>query len=280
MRGPRYLSSTARLFSLNRRGIDAVGHGLVLQVALAALVADRAVERVVDEQELHHPLAGLLDRRRLGADHRRLAVRARPAVAHRPGAGGDRLRRALQFDEAHAAIAGDRQPLVEAEARDLGPRRLRRLQQRVFRRNLDLDAVDDELGHAFSLGGCESFASRFRGPETIENGKLASPRLRGEGCRRQQACAAGEGEGAVTKEALRHGQRLLRDRPLTPASLRSARSAEGRTLSPQAGRGEFCASRNWGAHRSPTPPPSARVRNAGSPRSRRCASRSPGGNAG
>jgi hypothetical protein len=33
----------------------AVGERLVLQVALAALVADRAIERVVDEQELHHP---------------------------------------------------------------------------------------------------------------------------------------------------------------------------------------------------------------------------------
>ena len=29
--------------------VPAIGHGLVLQVALAALVADRAVERVIDE---------------------------------------------------------------------------------------------------------------------------------------------------------------------------------------------------------------------------------------
>ena len=34
---------------------------------------------------------------------------------------------------------------------------------------------------------------------------FASPRLRGEGCRRQQACAAGEGEGAAQKEARRFG---------------------------------------------------------------------------
>jgi hypothetical protein len=39
----------------------AIGHGLVLQVAFAALVADRAIERVIDEQELHHALARLLD---------------------------------------------------------------------------------------------------------------------------------------------------------------------------------------------------------------------------
>ena len=38
----------------------AVGHRLVLQRALAALVADRAVERVVDQQELHDALLRLV----------------------------------------------------------------------------------------------------------------------------------------------------------------------------------------------------------------------------
>ena len=42
----------------------AVAHRLVLQRALAALVADRAVERVVDEQELHDALLRLAARRR------------------------------------------------------------------------------------------------------------------------------------------------------------------------------------------------------------------------
>ena len=56
------------------RGVDAVGHGLVLQVALAALVADRAIERMVDEQELHHPLARLLHHRRARHDLGRLAL--------------------------------------------------------------------------------------------------------------------------------------------------------------------------------------------------------------
>ena len=75
---------------------------------------------------------------------RRLAVRARTAIAHRPGAGSHRLRRAFQLDEAHAAIAGDRQPLVEAEARDFRARHLGGLEQRVFRRDVDLDAIDDD----------------------------------------------------------------------------------------------------------------------------------------
>jgi hypothetical protein len=37
----------------------AIGDGLVLEVAFAALVADRAIERMVDQQEFHHALARL-----------------------------------------------------------------------------------------------------------------------------------------------------------------------------------------------------------------------------
>ena len=59
-------------------GVEAVGHGLVLQIAFAALVADRAVERMIDQQEFEHALARLLHRRRVGDDGRRRAVAARP----------------------------------------------------------------------------------------------------------------------------------------------------------------------------------------------------------
>ncbi len=52
-----------------------------------------------------------------------------------------------QLDQAHAAIAGDRQPLMKAEPRNLGAAGLAGLQQRVFRRNIDLVAVDDDLAH-------------------------------------------------------------------------------------------------------------------------------------
>ena len=37
----------------------AEGHGLVLERALPTFVADRAVQRVVDEEELQHPILGL-----------------------------------------------------------------------------------------------------------------------------------------------------------------------------------------------------------------------------
>ena len=60
-------TSGADIFVLDRAlvlgeaaGIDAVGHRLILQIALAALIADRAIERMVDQQKLHHAFARLL----------------------------------------------------------------------------------------------------------------------------------------------------------------------------------------------------------------------------
>ncbi len=45
-----------------------VGHRLVLKGALTALVADGAVQGVVEEQELEHALLGLTGRLGLGED--------------------------------------------------------------------------------------------------------------------------------------------------------------------------------------------------------------------
>ena len=71
----------------------AVGHGLVLERALAALVADRAVERVVDEEELEDAVLGLLGDRGLGVDlHVRRCTRACSSAAA-PGRGRCRPRR-------------------------------------------------------------------------------------------------------------------------------------------------------------------------------------------
>jgi hypothetical protein len=47
------------LFFAVARGRAAIADARVLQLALAALVADRAVQRVVDQQELHHALLRL-----------------------------------------------------------------------------------------------------------------------------------------------------------------------------------------------------------------------------
>ena len=135
--------------------VDAVGHRLVLQIALAALVADRAVERMVDQQELHHPLAGLDRTLVLGVDHHALGDRHR--------AGRDGLRRFLDVDQAHAAVAGDRQALVEAEMRHLDADRLAGLEDREPVLDLDLASVDGELCHAPPLPQAACFLrSRMR----------------------------------------------------------------------------------------------------------------------
>jgi hypothetical protein len=96
-----------------------VAHRLVLQRALATLVADRTVQRVVDQEHLHDALLRLVGNRRgqLGLDDhaghdRRGAGRGRlghaPAVAHV----GD-------LDKALAAGAGRVEQWVITEAGDL-----------------------------------------------------------------------------------------------------------------------------------------------------------------
>ena len=146
--GPMYFSSTARLFSV-ARSAHAERHRLILQIALAALIADRTVERMVDQQKFHHAFARFFDERRVCVDDLRAAVPVRRQVVDRHRAARDRLRRALHFDEAHAAVTGDRKALVIAEARDFGARRLAGVHQRGPVLDLDRLAVDDELlGHA------------------------------------------------------------------------------------------------------------------------------------
>src|SRR5204863_2511849 len=88
--------------------------GQVLERALAALVADRAVERVVDEDELERRLLsfrGALGGLGCADDH---------PVLRRHRAGRLELRHALDLAEAHAASADRRpEPRLVAEHRDL-----------------------------------------------------------------------------------------------------------------------------------------------------------------
>jgi len=119
------------------RAARAVAHRQVLQLAFAALVADRAVERVVDEQELHHPLLRL---------HGQLGVRPHlHAVGDRRRAGRQRLGRLLDLHQAHAAVGRDGQLLVVAEVRDVGAGNRGSIHHRAAVGNLDLLAVDFDL---------------------------------------------------------------------------------------------------------------------------------------
>jgi hypothetical protein len=121
------------------RARAAIAHRQVLQLAFAALVADRAVERVVDEQELHHALLRL---------HRLVALGAHDhALRHRRRAGGHRLGRFLDLDQAHAAVRCDRQLLVVAEVRDVGAALVGRVHHHAAFRNLNLLAVEFDFDH-------------------------------------------------------------------------------------------------------------------------------------
>src|SRR5206468_7633934 len=90
----------------------AVAEGQVLQRALAALVADRAVERMVDKDELERRVL------RLGGHRRGQRGLDDHPVGHGQRAGGLRLRRTgLDLAETHAAGA-DRRPESRYVAED------------------------------------------------------------------------------------------------------------------------------------------------------------------
>ena len=73
----------------------AVAEHHVLQFALAALVAHRAIERMIGQQEFERAFARLRDLRRIGVHHH--------AFGHRQRAGRQQLRHLLHFHQAHAA---------------------------------------------------------------------------------------------------------------------------------------------------------------------------------
>ncbi len=126
--GPRFLWNTTRFGLGVARGRRAVADREVLQLALAALVADRAVERMVDQQELHHALLRL---------DRLLGVRPHlHALGRRRRARRQRLRRLLDLHQAHPAVGGDRQLLVIAEVRHVDAELVRGVHHRAAVRAL------------------------------------------------------------------------------------------------------------------------------------------------
>ncbi len=109
--------------------------GDVLERALAALVAHRAVERVVHEQELDDRTLRVLHPVGLGVDHH--------PVLDRCGAGGLQLRDPLHLDHAHAARAHRRSELLlVTEVRDLDVAALRRVDEPFALGRAHLAAVD------------------------------------------------------------------------------------------------------------------------------------------
>ena len=126
---------------LETRMVEPVGHRLVLKIALAALIADRAVQRMIDQQEFHYTVTGILDRLGIGLnDH---------AVADGHRTGSDRFRRTLHFHETHAAVTGNRKPLVVAETGDFNAGLFAGLEDRYAVLDLDLGPVNYHLCHEY-----------------------------------------------------------------------------------------------------------------------------------
>ena len=111
----------------------------ILQQAFATLIADRAIERMVDQQEFHH---------RLLRRHSPFAV----GVHHHAGsnwrrAGRYRPRHFFHLDHAHAATGSDRQLFVIAEMRDISAELFGSRDHRRARRHFDFLAVNFDLDH-------------------------------------------------------------------------------------------------------------------------------------
>ena len=116
----------------------AEGHGLILQRAFATLVAHRAVERVVDEQELEHPILGLLGGLGLGVDGHALTDRDHAARLQ------GRTTARVDLDQAHPAHADRLHARVVAEPWDVGAVTLGGIDEQFARVGLDLDTVEGD----------------------------------------------------------------------------------------------------------------------------------------
>ena len=126
-------------FLLDEAGLArAVGQRLVLERTLATLVAHRAVERVVGQQELEHAVLRLLDPVVARVHHH--AVRD----LHEAGRGQRGAARPFHVDQAHAAHAHRLHAWVVAEARDVGAGTLGRRDDELALGGGDLAPVEGE----------------------------------------------------------------------------------------------------------------------------------------
>ncbi len=134
-RGPLLL--VAVLLDLDEfRFVRAVLEGHVLQLALAAGIADGTIEGMVGEHQLEHGLTGLRDFGAFsGDDH---------ALGDRRGAGGLELGHLLNADDAHAAGGLERKAGVVAEGGNLDAAGAAGFNEQRARGRGELLAVDSE----------------------------------------------------------------------------------------------------------------------------------------
>ncbi len=147
-----------------------VCHRIILEVAFAALVADRTIQRMIDEQQLD--------------DRRPARVGFLAARAHDHSVGDLRVARNLQLghtldlDEADATQPCRAQLAMVAVDRNLLIDDARRFDEQRALRHGELDAVDRELhevSHGYSPASLASKASGKRTSTDFKNGSIESP---------------------------------------------------------------------------------------------------------
>ena len=117
----------------------AIAHGQILQLAFAALIADRAIKRVVDQQKFHHGF--------LRSDG---FFRAGPHLhsgGDRGCAGRQRFGRLFDFDQTHPAIRRDAEFLVITKMWNVQTQRIGGMHDHAALDDRGGFAVDFEFNH-------------------------------------------------------------------------------------------------------------------------------------
>jgi len=115
----------------------AIAEDHVLQFALAALIANRAIQRMIGQQEFERSLARLLHEVGIGAHHH--------ALGDRRGAAHLQLGSFLDLDQTHATGGLQRVVFVITEGRHLDAVLSRDFDQQLALLRLDLASVDGQL---------------------------------------------------------------------------------------------------------------------------------------
>ena len=125
----------------------AVPYGQILQLTLATLVTNGAVQRMIDQQEFHDRLLGLDSLVALGAhDH---------ALRHWRGTGRHGLGRFFDVYQTHAAVGGNGQLLVIAEMRNVSTSFFSRMHHHAAFGHFHLLSVKFDFNHMFSRDQAE-----------------------------------------------------------------------------------------------------------------------------
>jgi hypothetical protein len=139
-RRQRVVLGRAHLGLVRHRRLAVEAVVVVLQRALAGLVADAAVDRVVEQRQLEHRLPVLAHELRVG-QHAQALGRGHVARDLDPAA-------PLDLHDAHAAAAGDRERRVVAEVRKVDAALERRREHGLPVLGRDRAPVYEDLRHS------------------------------------------------------------------------------------------------------------------------------------